>query len=114
DTYLLLNGPSREIVLSTKNPIKINRIAIREPVALNGERVARHIVDAFIDDEWQEIAEATNVGYRRILRFPTVETTKIRIRIPESRLVPAISSVSAYYYNSRPPMLGIRRDNNGL
>lgn len=50
----------------------------------------------------EKIAHATNIGYKRILRFPEVTTDKIRIRINKVRLTPAISNISAHHYQSRP------------
>ncbi|GHT16050.1 hypothetical protein AGMMS4956_17480 [Bacteroidia bacterium] len=111
---VILDKQPQEIIVATTQPITINRIAIQEAVGTQGERVEKHAVDAFIDGSWKEIAQASNIGYRRILRFPEVTTAKIRIRILESRLTPAISSISAHYYRLRPPMLSAQRDLNGL
>ena len=113
-TYINLDKEPREIIISTASPITINRIAIQEPILSNGERVEKHAVDAYIDGNWKEIAQATNIGYKRILRFPEITTNKIRVRILESRLTPAISNISAYYYKSRPPMLSAKRNPEGI
>ena len=114
NTYVSLDKQPREIIISAVRPVTMNRIAIREAISSYGERVERHAVDAYINGEWKEIARATNIGYRRILRFPEVTTDKIRVRILESRSVPVISSVSAYYYQTRPPMVSAKRDVKGL
>lgn len=114
DTYLLINNPDESIIITTPSPITINRLVIQEAIATNGERVEKHAVDAWVNGTWKEIAHATNIGYKRILRFPEVTTNKVRIRFPESRLTPAISNVSAHYYHSRPPQLTFKRDINGL
>jgi alpha-L-fucosidase len=76
--------------------------------------VEQHAADAWIDNQWTEIATATNIGYKRILRFPEVITNKIRVRVLESRLDPAISHVSAHYYHTRPPQLAFTRDKEGM
>ena len=114
DTYITLDKGSEGIIISTPSPVTINRLAIREDVASRGERVVRHAVDAYINGSWKEIMQSTNIGFRRILRFPEITTDKIRIRVLESRLVPAISSVSAYYYKNRPPMVQAVRSMEGL
>lgn len=113
-TYLLMKPGQQELVITTQTPITINRLLIQEAIDVNGERVEQHAVDAWVDGAWKEIAHATNVGYKRILRFAEVTTDKIRIRIPESRLEPAISLISAHYYKSRPPQLCFKRQVNGL
>ena len=114
NTWIELDKLPGEIVISTPEPVTFNRLEIREPVAKHGERVEKHVVDAFIDGQWKEIATATNIGNRRILRFPEVTTDKIRVRILESRLTPAISSISAYRYKSHSPALTGKRNLDGM
>ena len=114
DTYLVLDKQPQEIIISTPKPVTINRLAIQEAISAYGERVAKHAVDVYIDGHWEEIAQATNIGYKRILRFPEVTTDQIRIRVLESRMDPAICSISAYYYATRPPMLTAKRNMEGL
>ena len=114
NTYLMLDGEQPEIIISTPHPITFNRLAIQEAIAENGERVEKHVVDAWIGGEWKEIARATNIGYKRILRFPDVTTDKIRVRVIESRLTPAISAISAHHYKARPPRLSAQRSIDGL
>ncbi len=114
DTYLLLDSGKNEIVITLHGHKTINRLMLQEAIATHSERVEKHAVDAWIDNEWKEIAMATNIGYKRILRFPEVTTNKIRVRILESRLSPAISHVSAYYYRTRPPQLDFSRDKEGF
>ena len=112
--YQVLKGNKPEIVFTLAAPVKINRVLIQEAVATHSERVEKHAVDAWINNQWKEVATATNIGYKRILRFPEVTTSKIRVRILESRLDPAISNVSAHYYQTRPPQLSISRDAEGF
>lgn len=114
DTYLLIDKKQDEIVIKTPSPITFNRVLIQEAIATHGERVEQHTVEAWINESWQEIARATNIGYKRILRFPDVTTQQIRIRFPESRMTPAISHISAHYYHSRPPQLAYTRDIDGM
>ena len=112
DTYLLMKD--KEFTVKMPSPVTINRIMLQEAIAKNGERVEKHAVDAWIDGVWKEIAVSTNIGYKRILRFPEITTDKLRFRLLESRQTPAISHISAHYYKSRPPQLGFRQDMNGM
>lgn len=114
DTYLQLKGSKNEFVVNTSSPVTINRVMLQEAIATNGERVEKHAIDAWIDGAWKEIATSSNIGYKRILRFPEVTTDKLRFRLLESRLTPAISHISAHYYKSRPPQLSVKQDINGL
>ncbi|MFJ1328831.1 alpha-L-fucosidase [Capnocytophaga canimorsus] len=114
DTYLTLDKKNQEIIISSKKPITFNRIVLQEAIRTHGERVEKHSVEAWINNQWQEIASATNIGYKRILRFPEVTTSKIRFRVLQSRNTPAISHISAHYYKTRPPQLSFFRNLDGM
>ena len=55
------------------------------------------------DGGWKQIASATNIGYKRILRFPVQTASRIRIRILESRAEPSIKTISAHLYEGPSP-----------
>lgn len=114
NSFELLNDKKNSLVIITSEPVTTNRFLIQEAITTHSERVEEHAVDAWVNNEWKEIASATNIGYKRILRFPEITSTKFRIRILKSRLQPAISNVSAYYYKTRPPQLELKRDIDGL
>ena len=113
DTYYTMDGPGSEFVVKMRKPVTINRVMVQEAVAQRSERVERHALDAWIDGQWKEIASATNVGYKRILRFPEVTTDRLRFRLVESRLSPAISHFSAHYYKAGAPQLMISQATDG-
>lgn len=110
-TYVKVKKP---IILTCPAPITFNRLVLQEAIGTNSERVEEHAVDAWINGAWKEVAHATNIGYKRILRFPKTTTDKIRIRITASRLTPALCNISAHYYESRPPQLTSRRSLDGM
>lgn len=114
NSFELLNDKNNSLVIITSEPVTTNRFIIQEAITTHSERVEEHAVDAWVDNEWKEIASATNIGYKRILRFPEITSNKFRIRILKSRLQPAISNVSAHYYKTRPPQLEMKRDIEGL
>ncbi len=86
------------LVIRCPETITLNRFVIQEDIANHGERVEAHALDAWIDGKWKEIARGTNVGYKRILRFPEVTTERLRLRIPKYREQPALNKVSAHHY----------------
>ncbi|NQU53643.1 MAG: alpha-L-fucosidase [Bacteroidetes bacterium] len=113
-SFELLNDKNNSIEITTATAITCNRFVIQEAITTHSERVEEHALDAWINNNWKEIATATNIGYKRILRFPEVTSNKFRIRILKSRFMPAISNVSAHYYKTRPPQLELQRDIDGL
>lgn len=112
-SYDLLSDTNNSIIISTPQLITVNRFVIQEAIQTHSERIEEHALDVWLNDEWKEICTSTNVGYKRILRFSEVTSNKFRLRILKSRLQPAISTISAHYYKSRPPQLEIFRDIDG-
>ena len=112
NSFLLIDG-TKEVIITTKKPITTNRFVIQEAITTHSERIEKHALDAWVGNEWKEIASATNIGYKRILRFPEIETNKFRFRVLESRNTPAISVVKAHYYQPIPPEIAIEIDSIG-
>lgn len=90
----------------------INRFVLQEAIDTKGQRIKKHALDARINREWQTVAIATTVGYKRILRFPAVTTKRFRVRILDSRLSPTVAEIAAHYYMQPPPPVVARRNRN--
>ncbi len=91
----------------------INRFMLQEAIATHGQRIEEHALDAWVSGQWQQVAQGTTVGYKKILRFPSITTDKLRLRITQSRLQATVMSVSAHYYRERPPPVSITRGGRG-
>ena len=76
--------------------IRFDRLQLEEDLR-NGERVEEFALDVWCDG-WQEVARGTNIGHRRILRFPEQNAAAVRVRIISSRAKPRLKEVSAYLY----------------
>jgi alpha-L-fucosidase len=76
-------------------PTTFNRFMAQEYIRL-GQRVKSFTVETLVNGEWKEIAKGTTIGYKRILRFPTVEATKMRFNITGSKACPLISGIGVY------------------
>ena len=114
NSVTLPDDRDHSVVVALKKPKTINRLLIQEAVATHGERVEAHALDAWMNGRWQEVMQSTNIGFKRILRFPEVTSDKFRLRILASRAEPAIATLSAYFYKSRPPQLDISRNPAGM
>ena len=65
-----------------------------------GQRVKQFSVQALVGRKWQDIdcgEETTTVGYKRILRFRTVEAEGLRIRFEDARGPLCINNIAAFY-----------------
>ena len=86
---------SVEIDLGEKTDV--NCIVLQEYIPL-GQRIARFSVEAWNDksNTWEQLVEATTIGYKRILRFQTYKTQKVRVNILESLACPVLNNIELY------------------
>lgn len=81
---------------SLKPNSEINVVMLQEDIT-KGQRVEAFTVEALTAKGWIEIAKGTTIGYKRLLRFPAVKASKLRVKIDACRLTAHISQVAAYY-----------------
>lgn len=73
-----------------------DRILLQEDIE-QGQRVSRFHVDAELQDgTWTSIAEATTIGYKRILRIDEISTSKIRVVVEQSLHPPLLLNPELY------------------
>lgn len=84
------------LTLEFQQPISFNIIRIREAIQL-GQRVGAFAVEAWSDSAWKEVARATSIGNCRLIRTnEPISSSKIRLRILESPVCPAISDFGLF------------------
>jgi alpha-L-fucosidase len=89
------NVNKASVILDFGKPVLFNRFLVQEYIRL-GQRVKSFNIEAFVDGNWKEIAKATTIGYKRILRFPSINTSKVRFNITDSKACPVISNIGIY------------------
>ncbi len=89
------NVTNASLTIDLGKPTLFNRFMAQEYIRL-GQRVKAFTVEAFVDGNWKEIAKATTIGYKRILRFPSIYASKVRIHITDSKSCPVISNLGIY------------------
>ncbi|MBT6004146.1 MAG: alpha-L-fucosidase [Prolixibacteraceae bacterium] len=65
---------SASLIIDFEVPTEMNRFLVQEDIRL-GQRVKKFNLEAFIENEWQKIANETTIGRKRILRFPMTTLT---------------------------------------
>lgn len=97
DTYWATDDSVTQasITLTFKNPITLNRVLLQEYIRL-GQRVKSFKVEANVDGKWKELAKETTIGFKRILRVPTITASQIRISILDAKACPLISNIGIY------------------
>jgi len=92
-----------------------NRLALQEYIPL-GQRVKSFSVEYWDGNEWQDVGgddRKTTIGYKRILRFPTVMAQKLKIHIKESLACPVLNGISVYNAPGLLSPVSILRDKKG-
>ncbi len=95
------NVKNAYIEIDFNNKTTINRLLLQEYIAL-GQRVKDFSVEAVVNGKFTMIAEGTTVGYKRIIRFDDVKTTKVKITFKTDAECLAISNIGIY---NAPPVL---------
>lgn len=100
DTYWATEDgvTTADIEFSFDTPTRMNRMMLQEYIPL-GQRVKAFVVEYLDKDTWLPVKlneETTTIGYERLLRFETVETKGIRIRITDARGPLCLSNVGVY------------------
>ncbi len=75
-------------------PTEINAILIQEYIPL-GQRVRSFSIEALVNDVFDQVATGVTVGNRRIVRFKTISTEKLKINI-NAKACPLISNIEVY------------------
>jgi alpha-L-fucosidase len=83
------------LTIDLGKPTSFNNFLAQEYIAL-GQRVKAFTVEALVDGQWKELVKQTTIGYKRILRFPTVTATQVRFTITDSKANPLISNMAIY------------------
>jgi alpha-L-fucosidase len=97
NTYWATNDDIKTGTLEINLPNKqlVKYVLLQEYIKL-GQRVKSFTVDVWKNDSWAQAASATTIGYKRILKLAPVETSRIRIRIKDSKACPLISNIEVY------------------
>lgn len=93
-------------------PTEFNRFLVQEYIRL-GQRVRKFSVEALVGNKWKKIADATTIGAKRILRFPNVTATQVRLNIEDAKACPTISRVELYKAPKVLEAPKIQRTRNG-
>jgi len=97
ETYWTTSGSNStaSIEIQMKRGHTFNCAMLQENI-LKGQRIEKFRLDYWDGQLWRTFAKATTVGYKRLLRFPEVNTDRIKIIIEQSRTNPTLASFGLY------------------
>src|SRR5579859_5520608 len=97
DTYWATDDSATtpELVLEFGQPVTFNVASLREYLPL-GQRIEAFALDQWKDGQWTEFAKGTSIGNHRLVRGETIRTDKVRLRITQAPVCPALSEFGLY------------------
>jgi len=79
---------------------EFNTVMIREDIRA-GQRVEKFALEAWSGGGWREVAQATTIGNRRLLRFPAARESRVRVKFLGVRAAPVISEFGLFLDSRR-------------
>ncbi|AQT70029.1 Sialidase precursor [Anaerohalosphaera lusitana] len=89
------------LIFDFEKRIAFNNLLLQEHIAL-GQRVHKFTLEIDKDGNWEQVAEGTTIGYKRILRFDTVKTARARLTLQTDAPCLTLSNVGIY---NAPPIM---------
>ena len=85
----------KSVTYDFAKPADVNTVVVCENIA-KGQRVEEFAVSVMCDGKWKEVAKGTTVGYKRIVRFPTVQASAVKVDFLQARADVNVRAVEAY------------------
>lgn len=98
DTYWSTDDAVKtpELIVEFTQPAPFNVIRLREEIRL-GQRIGAFAIDSWKDGAWNPLAKGTSIGACRLIRLEnTINTGKLRLRVMESPVCPALAEFGLF------------------
>lgn len=83
------------VIINLKQKVLFDRAMVQENIA-NGQRVEEARLEYWDENEWKTLADFTTIGYKRLLRFKPVSTSKIRFTVLKAKADVQLAEVGLY------------------
>jgi len=103
DTYWATDDGERtpSLTLELSREVSFDVVRLREHLPL-GQRIESITIDGWQNGQWVEFATATSIGSCRLIRGPRVTTSRVRLRVTQASVCPAISELGLYAEPTSP------------
>ncbi|MEN8228773.1 MAG: alpha-L-fucosidase [Bacteroidota bacterium] len=90
------NIQKASVIVDFRRATTFNRLMMQEYITL-GQRIHKFTAEAVVDGEYREVISGTTIGYKRILRFDDVTSSKLRITFETDAACLTLSSLGVYH-----------------
>ena len=94
-----MKGNDNAVEMDLKEAKTFNVLLLQENIRV-GQRVEKFILEYWDNNQWKKASEGTTIGYKRLLEFPSITASKVRLRIISSRLQPTLAEMGLYFDKS--------------
>ena len=112
-TYWQAETVSPVIEVDFGKELAFNRLLLQEFVE-EGQRVKKFSVSYFSGGQWFPLVQQTTIGYKRLLRFPEVKASRLRVQILDAWAVPCLSELQVFCAKTPLDAPTISRNKDGL
>lgn len=84
-----------EVTLEFQQPVTFDIVSLREFLPL-GQRIEAFALDQWKDGQWIEFARGTSIGSHHLWRGQSMTTEKVRLRITQSPVCPALAELGLF------------------
>lgn len=106
------SGKGRKLQLDFAAPAMVDRVVIREDIAL-GERVAAYELQGRTEaGAWKTLASGTNIGHKHIDIFHPAMLSALRLVVKDCKAQPCIAELSAFAQKPRSAQVEMFEDGN--
>ena len=97
DTYWTTDDAvtTPELVFDMGKPVTFNVVSLREYLPL-GQRIEAFALDQWQEGQWVQFVKGTSIGNLRLIRGQFVTTQKVRLRITQAPVCPALSEFALF------------------
>lgn len=91
-----MKGNNNTVEMNLNGEKTFNVLQLQENIRI-GQRVEKFVLEYWENGEWKKATEGTTIGFKRLLEFPSVTASKVRLRIVSARLQPALAEMGLYF-----------------
>lgn len=90
------NAASASLEIDLGKPTAFN-VALTQEYIAEGQRVEEYRLEAWTEQGWKEVVKGTTIGHKKLDRFPSVTTGKVRLTVLQSRGCPLIRNFGLFH-----------------
>ena len=112
ESYWVADTKTPVVEVDFGKKLRFNRLLLQEYIE-KGQRVKAFTIEYWKDGKWIVLDTQTTIGYKRILRFPEIVSSRLRICVKDSRDIPYLSEIQIYLAETVPDAPVISRNQKG-